>query len=435
MSLRSDALTIVRTALQAVDARTLVNQAVRKEGQRLAVDGGDLDLSGFRRLFVAGAGKASVAMAAMLEEILGDSIDTGLVITDHGSTAPLRKVKVLEAGHPLPDKDGLDATRELRTLLSAANEDDLVFFLLSGGASSLLASFRDGISLEDAREAFGLLLHAGLNIAQMNVIRKAMSLAHGGRAALWASPATTVTLALSDVPADDIQTIGSGPTVPDNTTPSLLQDALRGHGLRARLPASVLASLDGLTDGDFLRPSNPCFDRGRYVVVGNIQKAVMAAQRAALKLGYDTAIWPAWLSGDCTEAANEFLRFARTARSHTRFCALAGGETTVRVMGNGRGGRNQHFVLSVAPAISEEDEILVLSAGTDGRDGMTDAAGAILDAEVLRSANDRRLNPAVYLKDCNSYGFFEQTGGLIRLGPTQTNVMDLALILFSDTHG
>lgn len=436
-SLRKDALTILRFSIRACDPLHAVRAHLKLRSGRLWVDESFYDLKSIQRIFVIGAGKASARMAFVLEEILGEEISSGIVITKKGYVVPLRKIDLVEGGHPVPDRDGWEGTRRLVKFLSQTGKDDLVIFLVSGGGSSLLVSPMPGISLQDKIKLTNQLLRCGANIKEINAIRKHISQVKGGRLAQLAHPAFVLTLILSDVIGDRIDSIASGPTAPDGTTFCECLKIIQKYELADKIPSSIYAHLqEGVKEKieETPKPGDPIFKKVKNVIIGSNRIALQAAKRKAEDLGYNTLVLPRPVAGDTTKSALRHVNLAKRIAEgkgpiHPPACITSGGETTVKVKGKGLGGRNQEFVLVGAMGIDGMKNVVFLSAGTDGTDGPTDAAGAICDGETIKRALRRGWDPKRYLDENDSYHFFQNLGDLIITGPTHTNVMDIHLIL------
>ncbi len=393
----------------------------------------DRPLGAFRRVVLVGAGKAAMAMAGVLELRLGDRIDEGLVVVPHGyrATAPAgqpapRRTEVVEAGHPVPDVAGVEAAHRTLDLAEKLGADDLLLVALSGGGSALWPAFAEGITLDDAQRTFRLLLHSGADIAAVNTVRRQLSRIGGGKLTRAAHPATVLTLVVSDVVGDDLGTIASGPTVPDPTTRADALAVLERFGLTDRVPPSVRATLAQHTAG----PALPEAERVRTVLVGSNRDALAAAQAEAERRGYAVHLYPGPVTGEAREAGRRLAREALAAEADVPTCLLWGGETTVTVRGDGRGGRNQELALAAALALDGTGRaVLLLSGGTDGVDGPTDAAGAWASPQTLRQARALGLDAAAHLGANDAYPFFDTLGHLVRTGPTHTNVADVQVAL------
>ena len=435
--LRRDARTIFDAGLRAVDPAELVKRELRRPRDMLEVAGRHYDLAKYRRLYVVGAGKASARMASAVEDIADGSLHGGIVIVKYGHSVPLNKIKVIAAGHPVPDEAGANATREIIAALSQAKKDDLILCLLSGGGSALLSYPADNLSLEDKQATTRLLLGCGAKIQEINAIRKHLSRVKGGRLAQLASPATIVSLILSDVVGDHIESIASGPTAPDGTTFSDCWRIIERYGLIGQIPTTVRDFLEQGVQGKIAetpKPGDRLFEKVQNVIVGNNRTALLAAEHQAEALGYHTLILSSFIEGEAREAALFHSAIAKEIISTDNpvsrpACVISGGETTVTIRSDGRGGRNQEFALAAAIEIDGTEGVAILSGGTDGTDGPTDAAGGIVDGTTIKRAKNRGLKANYYLNRNDSYRFLQAAGDLLVTGPTFTNVMDLRLVL------
>ena len=377
-------------------------------------------------------------MAAAIEDILGERVSLeGCVSVRYGHTAPTRRVKVSEAGHPVPDEAGVEATRAIVDLLEGALEQDLVLCVISGGGSALLTLPEEGISLDDLRQTTDALLRCGATINEINVVRKHVDSVKGGGLARIAAPAQVVTLVLSDVVGNPLDAIASGPTVPDTSSFVDAADVFDRYDLWDAIPRSVVerirAGLDG-TAPDTPKPGDPMFQRTQSLVVGSNMLACEAAARAARKAGFHTLVLTTFIEGEARETGRVLAGILREvdASGHPLArpcCIVAGGETTVTIRGRGRGGRNQELALAAALSLRGLPDVLFASVGTDGSDGPTDAAGAWVDGTTVDRAIALGLDPLAALADNDSYAFFDRLGDLIRTGPTNTNVNDMYLLL------
>ena len=419
MSAREHARAIWQAALAAGDVSPLVRAHLHVE-------------PGHARVVVLGCGKASGAMARAAEDVLGDRIGEGFVVVKDGYTAPLRRIRLAEAGHPVPDARGLAATARLLELAARAREDDLVLVLVSGGGSALTPAPAPPVTLEEKQHVTRLLLAAGATIGELNAVRKHLSRFKGGLLARAAWPATVVTLALSDVIGDPVDVIASGPTAPDPTTFATAREVLERRGVRDRAPASVrerlVAGIRGAIE-ETPKPGDRVFDRVRNLVIGNNALITDAAMASAQRLGYRTHFLGREVQGEAREVARELV--ARARQLEPPACLVAGGETTVTVKGGGRGGRCQEFALAAALSMRSGGPVTVLAAGTDGTDGPTDAAGAIVDGGSLERGRRAGVDPARALADNDAHRFLGASGDLLVSGPTNTNLLDLYLLLRS----
>jgi glycerate 2-kinase len=435
------AVAIWRAALAAVEPGRLVRESVVREGNTVRIKGKTFDLASFDKVFLVAFGKAAGPMAEALAEVLGDRLDSGLVVAAGPAAIKTPGLEYFEASHPIPDERSVTAARRALELANKAGERDLVFVCVSGGGSSLLCLPAEGIALEEKRRVTDDLLRAGAAIQELNAVRKHLSAVKGGMLAKAAFPATVVTLAISDVVGDDLGTIASGPTHWDGSTYAGAREILGCYGLWNSAPASVRARVEKGVRGEAeetLKEGHPVFARAQAFVVGDIMTAMRAAKSEADRRGFDTVFLSSSDSGEARKIAGNYAAFvaemACSAVSLPRpLCLLAGGELTVTVKGKGLGGRNTEFVLASLVEMGKLDaeglDWLILSLGTDGIDGPTDAAGAWADASTLGRARALGLDPAAYLDDNDSHTFFKRTGNLIMTGPTGTNVMDLRVFL------
>ena len=432
-------------ALKAADPFAAVRGAMRFEGTCLYLRGRFLDQSGeyacpldaVRRLIVIGAGKAAPAMAAAVEAVLGSRITDGLVVTKAGRFKSLKRIKILTAGHPIPNAAGQKAAERLVRLADGPGPEDLVLFLLSGGASALLPLPVEGVALRDKQRLTDQLLRSGATIHEMNAVRKHLSELKGGRLAARCRPARVVSLILSDVIGSPLDVIGSGPTAPDPTTFDDAIAILKKYRVWTKTPPSVRNHLLAGRRGrrpETPKPDDPVFERVQNIVVGDNRAAADAVSAQAREMGYNSFILTTELQGEARETAKRFGSLARQIRETGKpvprpACVVAGGELTVTVTGRGKGGRCQELALAAAKEIAGLKGTTVAAFGTDGTDGPTDAAGAIVDDSTLLRAGRKGLDPDRFLTRNDSYHFFKKLGGLIQPGPTGTNVNDIYLML------
>ena len=425
MKRRAAARAIFDSALAAAAVRPLVLRAVAAVTPPAG------------RVVVVGAGKASGAMAAAVEEAWGERVTGGLVVVKDGHLAETRRVKLVEAGHPVPDERGAAAARDLLALALGAGDQDLVLTLISGGASALTPAPAPPITLGDKQVMTRLLLAAGADINQLNAVRKHCSVLKGGQLARAAAPARVAALLLSDVIGDPIDVIGSGPTAPDASTFGEALGILDRFDLRQRAPASVRERLERGVRGETAetpKPDDAIFERVVNVVIGNNQLVVDAAASRAAALGLAPHVLTRSLHGEARDAARELVALggeiaAGRGPIAPPACLIAGGETTVTVRGDGIGGRCQEFALAAALELEGRDGMAVLAAGTDGSDGPTDAAGAVADGESASRARHQGLDPRAHLYRNDSNRVFAALGDLVITGPTNTNLLDLYLVL------
>lgn len=432
MTARAAALAIWRSALAAAAVEPLVRSALHGGADTLSCGSLTVDLTHVARVLVLGCGKAGAAMARAVEVVLGDRISTGFVVVKDGHTLPTRIVELAEAGHPVPDRRGEVAAERILSLARAAGPRDLIVFLVSGGGSALMPAPAPPVTLEEKQEVTRLLLGAGAAIGELNAVRKHLSLLKGGQLARAAAPAAILTLLLSDVIGDPLDVIASGPTAPDPTTFADALDVLARRGVLDRVPPSVRRRLEAGRSGDVAetpKPGEPLFTGVTHAVIANNRLVVDAAAKAARSLGYPTRIAADAVQGEARDVALDLVAEARSLPRPG--CLIAGGETTVTVRGRGRGGRCQELALAAALALVPDEDLAVLAAGTDGTDGPTDAAGAVVDATTATTGRAMGLDPVGALSDNDSYAFLRATGDLVVTGPTNTNLLDLYILVHS----
>ncbi len=427
-------------SLAAVDPTELTAGSLRLTNEMLRVGEKEYNLSQYDSIYVIGVGKASAKMAFALEQMLEQRIKEGLVITPYRTKMKLKRIEIHIGGHPIPNEAGMKGTQQIVKLLRGLTKRDLVFALISGGGSAMLTLPASPVTLEDKRQLTRLLLECGANIDEINTLRKHLSQSKGGQLAKYASPAALVSLILSDVVGDRLDSIASGPTVPDDTTFADCLGIIEKYRLRDRVPKRVLHYLQkGLEGrvGETPKKGDPIFENCYHVVIGNNLLALRAAAAKAEELGYRPFILSSSVEGEAREAARFHSALVREVLSTGNpipppACLISGGETTVTVRGSGIGGRNLEFVLQLALEIDELPQVTVLSAGTDGIDGNSDAAGALADGETISRAADFGLNPRSFLDNNDSYTFFRKLGDLIITGPTETNVLDVRIIALGE---
>ncbi len=465
MNNRDLANKIFQSALAAVNPEIIVKECARDINSSLRQES-------FKDIIVVGFGKAAYQMSVAIEEVIDtDRISAGIVVTKYGhakkqgsevmgqgsgdkyqstvgatlrgypprehraQNTELKKIKVYEAAHPIPDENGIKATEKIIELLKAADKETLVLCLISGGGSALLVSPIEEVNLGEKQLITDLLLKSGADIVELNAVRKHLSKVKGGRLAEIAYPAKIISIIISDVIGDKLDVIASGPTSAD---PSTFSDALRvieKYNFFEKAPQSIINILKSGHAGtipDTPKGDNQIFRSVQNMIVGSNQKAVEAAAKEGRDKGHETEVLSSALTGEAKEVAGWLAEKAKKALSqkHTgKLCLISGGETVVTVKGNGKGGRNMELALSFAIEIEGMDGITLLSAGTDGTDGPTDAAGAIVDGRTVIKAREMGLDPLDYLNNNDAYNFFKEIDSLIITGPTGTNVMDLQIIL------
>lgn len=431
---------IMAAALEAVDPEESVRRRLRRDGDRLFVEGRAYDLSRFRKVWVVGAGKAGAPMAKAVEGILGSRLSGGLVIVKHGHALQARessgRIRILEAGHPVPDLHGVQATRRLVDLIGGCRHDDLALCLISGGGSALLTYPVPEVTLAQLQQLTTDLLASGADIREINTLRKHLDLVKGGGLARLAAPAQTVTLVLSDVIGDPLDVIASGPTAPDPTTFGDALAVLEKYGLAGRTVPAILERLESGRRGETPetpKPGDPLFERVQVAVVGSNSQAARAALEQAGAEGMQALLLSTTMQGEARQAGRLLAALAQQlafdeARIKRPACLVCGGETTVTLAGNGMGGRNQELALGAVEGLAGLKDVALAALATDGGDGPSDAAGAVATGETLQRASLLGLNPSEYLANNDSYHFFQPLGDLLKPGPTLTNVNDLAFL-------
>ena len=432
---------IIQAAIERADPAKAVASAVERRGDTVIVAGAEYDLARFKRVVVLGAGKAAAPMAKAMEDILGSNLDQGFVITKYGHSLDVDRIQVAEAAHPVPDATGQEATELMLDMAWKLGPEDLVFCLLSGGASALLPAPRSGLTLAHKQEITHLLLSCGADIGEVNSVRKHLSRIKGGGLAQALYPATVHTLIISDVIGDRLDVIGSGPTAPDPSTFDECLEVLGRYALLDKLPTPVREVLEA-GQGETPKPGDPVLAKVRNTVIASNGDSLRAAAAKAGELGFSPLILTSRLRGEAKEAAKALAAVAEEAAlagdpMEPPLCLLAGGETTVTLQGGmesaGKGGRNQEMALALALALAESPEsrerIAVACVGTDGTDGPTDAAGALVFPDTLARAASQGLDPKAALAAHDAYPFFAGLGDLVITGPTRTNVMDVAALL------
>jgi glycerate-2-kinase len=435
---REVVVSALEVAIESANPYKLVMEHVRLEDSNLIIDGEEFSLNKYKNVLVVGGGKAVGAMAEALEDILGDRIKEGLVniLTGTAGRYRTRKIKLNEAGHPIPDLSGMAGAKCMLEMVEKSKKEDLIICLISGGGSAMMTLPARGISIEDKQKLTKLLLLSGANINEINTVRKHLSMFKGGQLAKAASPATIVSLILSDVVGDPIDSIASGPTAPDPTTYRDAIEILRKYDLWDKAPETIKNVLENGLAGilpETPKPDDPIFENVRNIVVGNNLMACKAARDRLKNLGFKTLILTTRMQGESREVGMFLGSIAKEISSsgnpHPPPAAIViGGETTVTVRGRGLGGRNQELVLSAAKCIADRNGICIGSIGTDGIDGPTDAAGALVDGETLRRADELGLDYGKALMENDSYNFFRMLGDLLITGPTGSNVNDIAVL-------
>ncbi|MEM1606890.1 MAG: glycerate kinase [Candidatus Bathyarchaeia archaeon] len=436
---REIALNTIEVAIESVNPKTLIHLRVKVHGEKLVINDKIFDLKSFKRIFVIGAGKASGYMAKAIEDIFGERIEDGLVVVPRGTSGRFktRVIRLHEASHPIPDESSVEGARRIMEIAEKAGEEDLIICLISGGGSSLMAYPRDEISLEDKRKVTEILLRCGATINEINTVRKHLSKIKGGQLAKRAYPATLISLLLSDVVGNQLDVIASGPTAPDLSTFTDAINVLRKYGVWNDVPDPVKRLLldgeKGLVE-ETPKSGDACFKKTYNFMVGSNRDACFSAINEMRRAGLNTLLLTSYAEGEARNiglmvgaVAKEIFSSGNPVKRPAGI--IIGGETTVTVVGKGIGGRNQEIALSSALSISGLRGVVVASASTDGIDGPTDAAGAIVDGGTIARSKKMGLDAEKYLRNNDSYSFFKALGDLIYTGPTGTNVNDLTIIV------
>jgi glycerate 2-kinase len=426
---KEDLREILSASLAAADPEEAVRRFVRIEGN--AVVAGDRRFEA-ERVFVLAAGKAAGAMARAAEELFGERVAGGLIVTKHGHEASSEKLEIIFSAHPEPDEKGVEAARRAEELARSLGEGDLLLALISGGASALLADPAPPIELADLKKLTGALLRSGADIGEINAVRKHFSVLKGGGLARLAAPASTLALLLSDVVGDDPSAIASGLTAPDPTSLDDARRVLERYGIE--LPESVAEHLKNAPETP--KPGDPVFEKVANVVCGSGRHAAEAAVAKARELGYEPMLLSTTITGDARDIASVYAAVIREVLESDNPlpppCAVvSGGEATVTVRGDGTGGPNQEFALALAVEFDGIGGWAALAADTDGNDGPTDAAGGLVDGATADAIRSGGTDPEEALANNDAYAALEAGGALLTTGPTGTNVNDLRVALVS----
>ncbi|MEA3338823.1 MAG: glycerate kinase [Chloroflexota bacterium] len=450
-NLRAAAYKLQQAALDAVEPAAAVRRHVHRESNTLTVASRRYDLRDYERVFVIGGGKAAAPMLAAITEILDDRLTEAAVVTKYGHTTPkfqfpnsvcscgagdpIPNPQIIEAGHPVPDENSVRGAQAIARLAQRATERDLVICLISGGASALLTLPAPGLTLPDLQALTGALLRSGATINEINTVRKHCSRIKGGNLARLVAPAALITLVLSDVIGDPLDVIASGPTVPDPTTAADARAVME----RYKNPRGFLKPL-GFELHETPKPGDPIFENVQHVIVGSNRLAALAAVKRARRMGFNALLLSTYVEGEAREVARVAAALAKGIRAHNDplpppACLVWGGETTVTIRGEGKGGRNQELALSAALALDGWSGVLLMALATDGTDGPTDGAGAVVTGETMARARALGLDARSALADNDSYHFFDELGNLLHTGPTGTNVNDLLFVLVAQATG
>lgn len=422
---------ILAAAIDAVEPAAAIRRAVQREVDSLRISGRDYDLGAYRRVVSLSIGKAGLAMGAALGGILGNRLDAGLIVAKHGRPPPSPPWSCIEGGHPLPDEKSLLAGQRALEIASSLSHDDLFICLLSGGGSALVTAPVEGVSLGDLRALTSALLACGARVDEINTLRRALDQVKGGGLARAANGAEILSLIISDVVGNPLEAIASGPTVPSPTTAADALEVLSKYQLQDKTPPSILAYLQAplasQPRGDEASPHAPA-----HIIASNLSAAQAALTRAEAE-GFRPYLLRADLQGEAREAAFELANHLRWTALHNDpvarpACLVAGGETTVTLMGEGRGGRNTELALAAAIDLADFPGVMLITLATDGEDGTTDAGGAVVSGETWGRARALGLDPSDFLNRNDSYSFFASLDDLLKPGPTGTNVNDLVLM-------
>lgn len=432
---------ILASAIQAVDPKQAVHSHLIRSGNQLLVSGRSYNLVDYQRFIVIGAGKAGHPMASAIEEILPDHQFDGLVIVKDGylaesSSSTQHSIQLVEAGHPIPDSRGVVSTDRIIDILKQTNPETLVICLISGGGSALLVSPVEGVSLHDLQLLTSELLACGASINEINTLRKHLDRVKGGNLARLAAPAQVISLILSDVVADPLDVIASGPTIPDQTTFQEAIQILEQYQIKEKVPPPIQDYLLQGQEGNKSenpKPSDPIFRNVNNLIIASNQQAAQAALNQAQTEGLNSLLLTSYLQGEASQAGRFVASLARQIAKDGQpiprpVCIILGGETTVKLTGSGKGGRNQELALGAVSDLANIRDVVLVSLATDGGDGPTEAAGAVVTGETLTRASQANLSPLTFLANNDAYHFFQHLNDLIITGPTNTNVNDLVFL-------
>lgn len=436
MTLYQDAEMIYHKTIDQIRPGNILPNVIRfnKNANTLTVQDVTIELKPDRPLFVIGFGKASASMAESLEYLLGNRIEDGLVITSQQNFRKLSRIQIFSGSHPLPDKKSLSSTYELLTFVSSIPKNAIVINLVSGGASSLLCMPNDRVEVEDLQEAYSLLIQSGASIHEINTVRKVLSKVKGGQLLQHLRHTSLIDLIISDVPDDDLTMIGSGPTIAQTISAHKAFKVLKKYGLYGRVSHDIRSLLavemdKEVKNGDEI--STKDFDRHHSFIISSARNMAEKAASISKKMGYSTHLEKEAWDGDIDSFVEKISScIPKKGQKDKPSAFIFYGECTVNVTGAGLGGRNQELALRMAKQVDgHQKNIAFLSAGTDGIDGPTDAAGAVITQETIAKASELGMNAEKYLSENDSYHFFDKAGGHIKPGATGNNVMDLQVLL------
>jgi len=424
-----------KKTIEAVSPENLFKDNITLKNNKLIIKNSEINLAKYKSIKVISTGKAGYQMFKALNNILKDKIVSGICIAQDKVNNTSDKIKIVYGSHPLPDKKSIKAGKSVIDYSrSNLQENDLVFFLISGGTSSLMTLPHKNIPLEEIKQTTDIVMNAGVNIKELNTIRKHLSAIKGGKLAEEIYPATLITLAISDVKDDDLEDIGSGPTIPDPTTYKDCTDIIRKYNLKDKLSKKIMKHFKkGIKNNvsETLKPNSPVFNKTRAFVIGNTYYALKKAKELFEKQGFKTLLLTSNDDGETKEIAKIYSSIIKEIKISKNpisppVILLTGGELTVNVTGKGKGGRNQELILAMLIELQNFDhDFAILSGGTDGIDGPTDAAGAAIDRTIYKIVDKLNLLPQKYLSNNDSYNFFKKTNSLIFTGSTGTNVRDI----------
>ena len=446
---REDLGAIFKAGLDRVDPYRMLIDNLSFDGRTMTVKLDEslhsISLDHYTKVVVIGAGKATAPMAMALEQILGDRLDGGLIVVKYGHVEKLERIETVEADHPVPDANGRRGAEKIISIAEQADERTLVISLISGGGSALIPlPYEHGdhtLSLEDKQKTTGLLLACGADIEEINCIRKHLSMIKGGRLLEKLAPARSINFILSDVVGDALSSIASGITCSDPTTYEDAWKIVKKYQIEARIPETARLLLESGLRGEVaetLKPGHPALALTENILIGTNTVALTAAAEEARRRGYEVIKLSSRIVGEAREVAKVLAGIAidcavQSTIASPPVCILSGGEPVVQIRGNGKGGRNQEMALAYLMEMERHQslckEVSFLAASTDGNDGPTDAAGAFADLELLERARSTQLDLGAYLNNNDSYHFYDRINGLLKTGPTNTNVCDLHLSL------
>jgi len=439
-NLEKDINFIIHQSLLSVDPFLCVAEKMGIRGDDLFIFENKIDLNKIDDIYVVGVGKAVIPMAKAVIDKIGNRITSGLLISKHQIEKKNRvfeeKIQILYGGHPIPNRQSMESTKKLTSFLKEVNENDLIINLISGGGSALMTLPYEGITLDDIKYLTNILLKSGATIEEINTIRKHIDMIKGGGLARMTYPAHMETLILSDVLGDQISMIASGPTSIDQTTYSDAWRIINKYNIKNEIPESIINHLIKGMQGEAQETVKSGDDVLRKItnnVIGSLATAITSAEKAAKDSGYNTVILSTKLIGEAREVGKVLGSLLTNMVESDHLikkpaCVIAGGETTVTILGNGKGGRNQELALGAVGQIDNLRDCCLISIATDGEDGPTDAAGAFVTGRTKSRAKEKGLDHEQYLANNDAYNFFNITDNLVKIGPTGTNVNDLQLL-------